>query len=78
MIRRMLMILPLLLGGCGYSDEDLKEAYNAGHRAGIIWCKRQNEVSPPELADELLAQWQAGFRESTSIQCPSAAAGLNF
>jgi|GEM_PF-6085241 len=76
---RLMMITGLmLLSACGYSDEDLKAAYNAGHRAGIIWCKRQGEIETSDLADELLLQWQAGFRESTSIQCPAAAEHLRF
>lgn len=66
-----------LIGGCGYSDEELEAAYRDGHRSGIIWCKRLGEPPVPEIDEELLARWRAGFTESTSIQCESSASQLN-
>ena len=58
-----------MLGGCGVSEQDLEDAYRAGHRAGIIWCKRDEEPGLPDLQAELLAEWQRGWDESASIQC---------
>jgi len=73
-----LLVIALGLGGCGYSDEELDAAFRDGHRAGIIWCKRQNELTQPDLDAELLARWQAGFREATSLQCAASASSLEW
>ena len=80
-LRRQLLgwlLLGGLIGGCGYSDEELEAAYRDGHRSGIIWCKRLGEPPVPEIDEELLVRWQAGFVESTSIQCASSASQLSF
>ena len=73
---RRCFVFGLLLAGCGYSDEDLQAAYRDGHRAGIIWCKRQNELTPPEIDQQLLDEWLRGFQESTAIQCAGPAGRL--
>lgn len=67
----------LLISGCGYSEQELDAAYRDGHRSGIIWCKRLGEPPVPEMDEVLLQRWRAGFIESTSIQCASAASELN-
>ncbi len=63
-------VVVLVLAGCGYSEAELNAAYRDGHRAGIIWCKRDEPLSEPDIASELLERWQDGWRESTRIQCP--------
>jgi hypothetical protein len=73
----MLLILACV-AGCGYSTEELESAYRDGHRAGIIWCKRQNEVVLPDIDEELLEHWRRGFKESTSIQCALSTGKLDF
>lgn len=74
----LILVIALSLGGCGYSAEELDAAFRDGHRAGIIWCKRQDELAQPDLDEELLARWQAGFRESTSLQCGASASKLEW
>lgn len=67
------MLSVLLLSSCGYSEQELDNAYREGHRAGIIWCKRLGTPMVPNLDEPLLARWRDGWRESTSIQCPKDA-----
>ena len=81
MIRSRLVwfvVIASVLGGCGYSAEELDAAFRDGHRAGIIWCKRQDPLAQPDLDAELLDRWQAGFRESTSLQCAASARKLEW
>jgi hypothetical protein len=76
-VRASILLAVLVLSGCGYSEEDLQNAYREGHRAGIIWCKRLGTPVVPELDEPLLARWRDGWRESTSIQCPKDAADVS-
>lgn len=69
MKRNLPILLCLLAGGCGYSPEELEAAFRDGHRAGIIWCKRDEPVQSPEMDIELVTQWQRGFEEAASVQC---------
>ena len=78
-MRAALVIAGLsLLYGCGYSDEQLASAYREGHRAGIIWCKREDPAVSPEMDDLLLVEWRRGFEESAGIQCASKARQLSW
>ena len=70
----LLAMLILGLSGCGYSEDELAEAFRQGHRAGIIWCKREEPVVHPDLPAALLAEWQRGWEEGTRLQCPEKAA----
>lgn len=70
------ILVCLLLGGCGYSAEELEAAFRDGHRAGIIWCKRDEPAQEPELDAELLTHWRDGFEQSVSVQCASRAAEI--
>jgi hypothetical protein len=74
----VLVCVLMLTFGCGYSEEEFESAYADGHRAGIIWCKRQNEVVMPDIDAELLVHWRRGFKESTSIQCAYSVDKLDF
>lgn len=77
MIERFaLLLLIVASSGCGYSAAELEAAYRDGHRAGIIWCKRDEAAAAPELDAELLVEWRRGFEESTGIQCPAKAHSL--
>lgn len=66
----MVLLACLLVGSCGYSAEDLDAAYRDGHRAGLIWCKREEPKGSPDLDAPLLTEWERGWSEATSVQCP--------
>jgi len=68
----------LLVSACGYSEEELAGAYRDGHRAGIIWCKREGAAISPDIDDALLAEWRRGFEESAGIQCAPMARNLEW
>lgn len=74
----LLLSVLAIATGCGYSPEELESAYRDGHRAGIIWCKRQNEIVQPDIDEELLLQWRRGFKTSTAAQCAVSVGKLDF